>query len=72
MDKVEIIEEEEQCTTPTHREFRIPAQLKCPPPPPKKKPRRSYAPPPKNGYFHPPDNFEALFTMGRRRTEACL
>ncbi|XP_038905412.1 cyclin-dependent protein kinase inhibitor SMR4 [Benincasa hispida] len=61
---------EEECSTPTRWECRIPAVFNCPPPPKKKigtdgKKRD----PPKHGYFQPPD-LEALFSVPPRR-EAC-
>ncbi|XP_052176096.1 cyclin-dependent protein kinase inhibitor SMR4 [Diospyros lotus] len=69
--EVEAADEEDYCTTPKHKESRIPAASECPPAPKKKKSSsRIKREPPKSGYFHPPD-LEALFAVGRR-AESCL
>ncbi|XP_022983341.1 cyclin-dependent protein kinase inhibitor SMR4 [Cucurbita maxima] len=65
---------EEECSTPTRWECRIPAVFNCPPPPPPKKKKAvgsgKKREPPKHGYFQPPD-LEALFSVPPRR-EACV
>ncbi|XP_023528630.1 cyclin-dependent protein kinase inhibitor SMR4 [Cucurbita pepo subsp. pepo] len=65
---------EEECSTPTRWECRIPAVFNCPPPPPPKKKKAVSSgkkrEPPKHGYFQPPD-LEALFSVPPRR-EACV
>lgn len=80
--KIEEIEEENSCSTPTSEESRIPSRLACPPPP-RKKPKPE--PKPSSGsssceyymgnsssgviseFFIPPHDFEILFT--RRAVE---
>ncbi|CAL5388313.1 unnamed protein product [Camellia sinensis] len=60
---VEVIEDNEYCTTPKHPKNRIPELLECPPPPKKKTERgRSTRNPPKIAYFYPLD-LDALFAL---------
>ncbi|GFZ02274.1 hypothetical protein Acr_15g0008820 [Actinidia rufa] len=61
---MEVMMEEEYCTTPKH--CKIPAVSECPPAPRKKKSdQRIKMDPPKSGYFCPPD-LDTLFAVDHR------
>ncbi|XP_010528228.1 PREDICTED: uncharacterized protein LOC104805371 [Tarenaya hassleriana] len=59
-------EEEEECsTTPTAKEARIPAKLKCPPAPRKRRPALRCRSNAVREFFTPPDNLETVFIRRR-------